>query len=145
MDPFLYERDIGFQNDVVRNVVPSHNYFDETFWGDIPLPEEKKSAPEPKKHASVEKFQNGDVAPSDYGDGLETNKFSVNDEPVEVGNRLLVFLEQEVDARITKFNRKRFSFKADVFLGVACTVKVRIFKRVLPPKSETSDAAPTAV
>lgn len=49
--------------------------------------------------------------------------------PHEIGNHLLDFFTQQVVSTLTKVNRVKFSFKADVFENYAmCTMKVRVFQ-----------------
>jgi len=50
--------------------------------------------------------------------------------PVTAGNNLLSFLQEIVDARITKVNQQKFVIRAVVFLeGMSCSVKVRIYQQ----------------
>jgi len=80
------------------------------------------------------RFQYGDVPPGRPGDAwfqLEATTTIIKDmSPVDLGNSLLDFLDEEVAAIITKLNRKKFSLKAEAFVdGLACKVKVRVYQQ----------------
>jgi len=48
---------------------------------------------------------------------------------VAVGNSLLAFFRNEADAKITKMSQKKFTIKAEVFVGgIWCCLKVRMYR-----------------
>jgi len=61
---------------------------------------------------------------------LEATTLSLSDySPITVGNTLLTFLREVVDARVSKVNLRKFTILAEVVLeGFACAVKIRIYR-----------------
>jgi len=51
-----------------------------------------------------------------------------NHSPVSAGNGLLSFLRSELDSKVGKVNKQKFTIRAEVFVGgLWCSVKVRIY------------------
>jgi len=81
----------------------------------------------------VARFSEADSPPDKPEDEyfkFETTTQTVNsDQPHEIGNAVQDFLASKVTSSVTKVNCKKFSIKADVFVGsVMCTLKVRVYK-----------------
>eukprot|EP00747_Dinoflagellata_sp_TGD_P163879 gnl/TRDRNA2_/TRDRNA2_183069_c0_seq1.p1 gnl/TRDRNA2_/TRDRNA2_183069_c0~~gnl/TRDRNA2_/TRDRNA2_183069_c0_seq1.p1 ORF type:complete len:417 (-),score=88.82 gnl/TRDRNA2_/TRDRNA2_183069_c0_seq1:130-1380(-) len=83
---------------------------------------------------STERFTECDRPPTVPTDSFfkfePSTKFVSSDQPHEIGNQLLDFLNTEVAAVVTKVNRKKFAIKAYVFAeGIMTTVKMRVWSR----------------
>jgi len=111
--------------------------FFESNWNSFPSKESGCNSREPfatqvVAEPSKIRFDATDAAPTEPQEGFEPNTiFLQESKPADAGNRLLTFFDAEVDARITKINRKKLSLKVEacMTLAVACVMKIRIFQR----------------
>jgi len=108
--------------------------FFEDFWGELPPKENIVSPPlvpplaKQPTDACKARFVSTNAPIEEPEDGLEANTIFARDcSPAEAGNHLLDFFDEHLEARITKVAPKKYCFKADVFLGCSCEVKVRIY------------------
>lgn len=82
--------------------------------------------------SQIQEFQVTDVPPvlSDNVKaflGCTTLELS-EDSPVTVGNNIVAFFQNEVDAKLEKVSRKKFTIRAEVIsLSLHCDIKVRIY------------------
>jgi len=52
-----------------------------------------------------------------------------NHSPIAAGNDLLLFLRNEIDAKVSKVSQKKFTLRAEAFVGgLWCSIKVRIYE-----------------
>jgi len=52
-----------------------------------------------------------------------------NHSPIAAGNDLLSFLRNEIDAKVNKVSKNKFTLRAEVFVGgLWCSIKVRIYE-----------------
>eukprot|EP00930_Biecheleria_cincta_P054156 TRINITY_DN4009_c1_g1_i2.p1 TRINITY_DN4009_c1_g1~~TRINITY_DN4009_c1_g1_i2.p1 ORF type:complete len:379 (+),score=93.50 TRINITY_DN4009_c1_g1_i2:101-1237(+) len=77
-------------------------------------------------------FREGDLPPKlpdDDGFAQATAIYVTDEAAWHAGNRLLTFLNEEVQAHVKKVNRIKFTMKAEVlFQSLTCVVKVRVYR-----------------
>ena len=82
--------------------------------------------------AQLERFDEGDVPPDPPTDRFfeleATTQYATSVAPFEIGNHLLDFFNERVQATLVKMRRPKFGIKADVFIdGLMCRTKVRVY------------------